>query len=394
MTDLNSQLNYSNNLHYQQQQQFQSHLHDLQKNIKTGQVDSNAKIELDKEHLLNTNQQNKQINQIPNDSIINNIEQQHQHHQPQHQQNPLNNNFNNNGLFSDTLSPFFAPYGIDVSHFPLTNPPIFESALMTNNNGFPRRRISISNGQIGQIITHDLKNDDFYDSQPPPLPKQNFANDDCNLSNDSKLLYLNQEDVSGVSGVPQVPQVPQIQQPQVPQVQQIPPQQVPQIPTQEIPPPPPPQLIKQEPPFNQGPTGIPNHKLVYNNEVIFNPDAGPIPGTAAWKKARLLERNRIAASKCRQRKKAANIQLKENLEKYQSQINKLKKDKLKLIEFYNNVKNFVIENGSGNGDGNGNNDGNGIGGNIKELNQLISEIKIEEDDDDDIEYSKFDSDEE
>ena len=64
----------------------------------------------------------------------------------------------------------------------------------------------------------------------------------------------------------------------------------------------------------------PNHLLIYNNEVIFNPNNGPIPGTAAWKKERLLERNRVAASKCRQRKKQAQQQLYENVTKFEKKI--------------------------------------------------------------------------
>lgn len=59
--------------------------------------------------------------------------------------------------------------------------------------------------------------------------------------------------------------------------------------------------------FDVDANGIPKRPLIYNNEVIFNP-GGPIPGTTAWKRAKVLERNRIAASKCRAKKK--NLQLK------------------------------------------------------------------------------------
>jgi hypothetical protein len=83
---------------------------------------------------------------------------------------------------------------------------------------------------------------------------------------------------------------------------------------------------------------VPDQKLIYNNEVIFNPDAGPIPGTAAWKKARLLERNRIAASKCRQRKKAAQIRLKEDVLNYERDIEKLEEKNDTLMELYDFVK--------------------------------------------------------
>lgn len=338
MTDLNSQLNYSSNLHYQQQQQLQNHLHKLQSNIKTGGQDK----------IIQPNNGNNAGN---SDNALLNIplvqQQEHQTAQPQPQQVQQSQQiqsipphqgqiFNNNGLFTDTLSPFFAPYGIDVSHFPLTNPPIFESALMMNNQGQPRRRISISNGQIGQITTHTLNGDDLYDSQPPPLPKQT-SQDDSHLGQNN----INQQLYTPLGLDPISPHV------QVPPQQHILPQSIPPQQQQEIPPrpqtqqpqAPPQQHVKREIPFpTQGASGIPSHKLVYNNQVIFNPDAGPIPGTAAWKKARLLERNRIAASKCRQRKKAAHIQLKEDVEKYQSQINQLKKDKRELFDFYLKVK--------------------------------------------------------
>lgn len=334
MTDLNSQLNYANSLHYQQQQQLQNHLQKLQSNIKTGhdKVPSSNNNNTNENPLLNIPLDQQQQNQQR--------PQPQQHHQSAQM-------FTNNGLFTDTLSPFFAPYGIDVSHFPLTNPPIFESALMVNNQGQPRRRISISNGQIGQITTHSLNGDDLYDSQPPPLPKPSSQDD----SNINQQLYNPSLGLDPLTPNIQIPPQPQQQQ-QVPPPQQIPqhlvnvpPPQQPPIPQQQQQPPPPPpqqqqQQVKQnnQPYTTLGQSGIPNHKLVYNNEVIFNPDAGPIPGTAAWKKARLLERNRIAASKCRQRKKAAHIQLKEDVEKYQFQINQLKKDKKRLIDFYQEVK--------------------------------------------------------
>lgn len=361
MTDLNSQLNYSSNLHYQQQQQLQSHLQSLQSNIKTGQdkiVGNNDQVLL---NIPQEAQQNHQAQQVAQQQAVQQQQVQQGQGQPQQGQaqthqplHLLNNNYNNNGLFSDTLSPFFAPYGIDVSHFPLTNPPIFESALMNNNHGQPRRRISISNGQIGQITTHTLNGEDLYDSQPPPMPKQT-SQDDANHN----LYGVNLDPVSHHVD-PQVPPQqlinvppPQQIQPPPPQQQQLHHQQQQQNP-----------IVKQETPFaTHSATGIPNHKLVYNNEVIFNPDAGPIPGTAAWKKARLLERNRIAASKCRQRKKAAHIQLKEDVEKYQSEINQLKKDKRDLFEFYTQVKTLVENNTE-------------LG--INELTRLVQKVNVKE----------------
>ncbi|ESW98712.1 hypothetical protein KL918_001896 [Ogataea parapolymorpha] len=58
--------------------------------------------------------------------------------------------------------------------------------------------------------------------------------------------------------------------------------------------------------------GVPQQQLFYNNEVIFNPNAGPIHGTSAWKKQRILERNRIAAFKCRQKKKVQQEKLQQD----------------------------------------------------------------------------------
>ena len=53
--------------------------------------------------------------------------------------------------------PYHNPF--DVNSYPITNPPLFDSTMMvpyTTADGVPRRRrISISNGQIGQIINHE-----------------------------------------------------------------------------------------------------------------------------------------------------------------------------------------------------------------------------------------------
>lgn len=73
--------------------------------------------------------------------------------------------------------------------------------------------------------------------------------------------------------------------------------------------------------------GIPTRELIYENQVIFNPN-GPIPGTNAWKRAKILERNRIAASKCRAKKK--NLQKK--LEEDVSRLNEEKASLLKMLE--------------------------------------------------------------
>jgi hypothetical protein len=69
--------------------------------------------------------------------------------------------------------------------------------------------------------------------------------------------------------------------------------------------------------------GVPRRPLIYNNEVIFNPN-GPIPGTNAWKRAKILERNRIAASKCRAKKKNMQKKLEEDVAVLQEENDKLK----------------------------------------------------------------------
>ncbi|RKP28853.1 hypothetical protein METBISCDRAFT_28723 [Metschnikowia bicuspidata] len=77
----------------------------------------------------------------------------------------------------------------------------------------------------------------------------------------------------------------------------------------------------------------PNHLLIYNKELIFKPIDSLIQGTAAWKKQRLLERNRVAALKCRQRKKHAQQQLQYNMKKAEKQV----KEKEKLIQRYDSL---------------------------------------------------------
>ncbi|KAH3669080.1 hypothetical protein OGAPHI_001676 [Ogataea philodendri] len=69
-----------------------------------------------------------------------------------------------------------------------------------------------------------------------------------------------------------------------------------------------------EPDIQVNENGVPQQPLLYNNEVIFNPNAGPIHGTTAWKKQRILERNRIAASKCRQKKKVRQEKLQHDID--------------------------------------------------------------------------------
>lgn len=225
---------------------------------------------------------------------------------------PADTNFNAIQAFQQNLS-FHNPF--DVNSYPITNPPIFDSTMMLpySSEGVPRRRrISISNGQIGQIINHEA----FFDS------------DGSNNDLDEFIPDQQQQQQQSQQPQPQQPQPRQPQQPQQPPQfnneiinhfaanSQLAPNEAGPIPVQ-----PPPSLPAQQ---KQRAAGVPppNHQLIYNNEVIFNPDAGPIPGTAAWKKERLLERNRVAALKCRQRKKQAQQQLQDNVSKYENHISR------------------------------------------------------------------------
>lgn len=154
----------------------------------------------------------------------------------------------------------------DVNSYPITNPPIFDSTMTVpyTTDGVPRRRrISISNGQIGQIVSHEAY----------------FAEDS---SLDVPPEFESRPQTSVIELVVEPPAMPT-------EIAGVPP---------------------------------PNHQLIYNNEVIYNPENGPIPGTAAWKKERLLERNRIAASKCRQRKKQEQVQLQNNIAKMEKELKK------------------------------------------------------------------------
>ncbi|CUM54643.1 unnamed protein product [Debaryomyces tyrocola] len=239
----------------------------------------------------------------------------------------------------------------DINSYPITNPPIFDTTMMlpyTTNEGIPRRRrISISNGQIGQIINHE-----FYLENESPLDdelngtrptNQQVSKDDTVLNDVS--THQNRNPVrtgpAGQSVLHQHPQLPPkelVSQPQLKVDHDIlREQQQGSVIKNE--------LKSESPKIQIGGSapaaGVPppNHQLIYNNEVIYNPNNGPIPGTAAWKKERLLERNRLAASKCRQRKKHAQQQLQNNVSKYQKDVDLLKD---KLDKYGTVFKNFNL----------------------------------------------------
>lgn len=330
--------------------------------------------------------------------------------------------YNNNSAMESTPSASFrnSPFAgftnhnpFDVNSYPMTNPPIIDSTMFLpyiNEYGVQRRRrISISNGQIGQIINHETLNDpESYDNnnlQRPYLTKPLDPStgphfNDHPQSPRSLLLEINNvHPIQNVPGVPPGSQPPQNLQPLHPPMDPIPfdnigPLNVPsqmymsnaQPQNSQHPPHPPSQHQNTHPPHHQNshppphqnshpppqhqnhqhqnpppqpPTdhinnvlvspgdrsgdldveeslsvdlksdnlhsvaGVPppNHELIYNNEVIFSSANGPIPGTAAWKKERLLERNRVAASKCRQRKKQAQQELQDSISRLKAQVN-------------------------------------------------------------------------
>ncbi|EEQ39322.1 putative ATF CREB activator protein [Clavispora lusitaniae] len=241
----------------------------------------------------------------------------------------------------------------DMNSYPITNPPILDSTMFlpySGDNSQRRRRISISNGQIGQIVNHeaffmdedsldDMQDFVSYQQVPPPPPAANQPLSEPSQhqpqpqhqlqpqpqprsqqltprSSDppsERLMHLEMGDPVSVVAPPYVQQTrasavrepvdrePVVREPVVPFAPGV-------------------STLERDAADNVAGVPPPNHSLIYNNEVIFNPNNGPIPGTAAWKKERLLERNRVAASKCRQRKKQAQQQLYENVTKFEKKI--------------------------------------------------------------------------
>lgn len=235
-----------------------------------------------------------------------------------------------NGSNSAFHNPFFG------NSYPITNPPLFDSTMLlpfgdgTGTNR--RRRISISNGQIGQIVNHeaffmdeDLM-EEFYEQSrqlrphSPDTPISSAQDDAGHFSHTQKHVipadnqsFNNINDQTHIAGL-EIPAV-KLEYSSLVRGGGL-------------------EAIDDQTSTN-GVAGVPppNHLLIYNNEVIYNPNNGPIPGTAAWKKERLLERNRVAASKCRQRKKHAQQQLQDNMNKAQNQV----KEKEELIKRYSSL---------------------------------------------------------
>lgn len=142
------------------------------------------------------------------------------------------------------------------------------NALSSSLQPFPKRRLSISNGQIGQIsmMVHqkDLENVENNNLNSSSQFRNANNNLDDDVDNENEIEVDDDEDENNA-------------------------------------------------PIEVDKNGVPCRQLIYNNQVIFNP-AGPIPGTASWKRQKILERNRIAASKCRQKKKNLQKKLQQDVE--------------------------------------------------------------------------------
>lgn len=242
----------------------------------------------------------------------------------------------------------------EFSNYPMTNPPLFDQTMFINynqsGNPIPGRRISISNGQIGQIVNHEaIYNDSFFDD---PFDDQEISRS-ASVNKSSQLPNIDQSRVFP-RHLPQPPQadapslsVALLDQPldQLP----LPNNLAPQVQVSYSVPAGGDQINNPKSADHALYAGVPpsNYQLIYNNEVIYNPNNGPVPGTAAWKKDRLLERNRVAASKCRRRKKEAQRQLIDDLKevkadnlKLQNKIKHYKKLFTLFQTFYEKTSNF------------------------------------------------------
>lgn len=222
----------------------------------------------------------------------------------------------------------------DINSYPITNPPIFDSTMMLPYNSqdmtFRRRRISISNGQIGQIVNHeaffenDLTTPEFTSPNPPSDNLNDTPSHQNNLNHqtfpvENSNIHSGNNPPQSIGNLAMSASMPDINQQLAGHVKQL--------------------LVSDKPILTSiaAPHEAPKYQIIYKNEVISTHN-GPMPGTAAWKKERLLERNRIAASKCRQRKKQIQRQLQTSITEYQAK-DKLMSVKLnkyeKLFHFYN-----------------------------------------------------------
>jgi hypothetical protein len=269
----------------------------------------------------------------------------------------LNVETSHDGQGSHQFTPFPFHNPFDMNSYPITNPPIFDSTMNlpydSSDHVNRRRRISISNGQIGQIINHEAIFD--YENFPGDtfvlshqMPRQNTTEQNVSLDN---IVVLEFSQGSGgqnamfqqqfqpgpvIQPATTIDEIPLSSLSLISPPTSLSQQQITPSPNDEKP-------VNSPPAEARAPTVVagvppPNHQLIYNDEIIFNPNNGPIPGTAAWKKERLLERNRVAASKCRQRKKKAQMKLQDDVNKIEGELKEQKDviEKLsRALSFYN-----------------------------------------------------------
>ncbi|SSD61913.1 uncharacterized protein SCODWIG_03674 [Saccharomycodes ludwigii] len=432
----------------------------------------------------NTGKEHLNSSTPPQPYVINGQQQPEVPLQPQSQHlkynyNNANYNKNNNnglannhhGLLSlhDSLSSLYQPFGIDVSHFPLTNPPIFQTGMFedvsrkayvngsnaaikgefstaatrqynspvanagtlasdnvqsgsnslegsevvnldnnnnitptsiegnssnifkkeeqddinilyninnlgagnTNNNTnsnepkssetdidkrFPslnrypfQRRISISNGQIGQLGENPELVDELYYLQPPPLPSlyhdntgYTNAHDNNNNTNNASSVQRSGSNVPSISnrngevGVYTNINGITTHADDGGALSSINGNTVSNN-TETF------DINSNTPSNSRAKTSNNNNNNDNNNNTAHKlsgigrrshpPSSDLIPGTPDWKRARLLERNRIAANKCRQRKKVQQEQFMRDYERLKYENKELKK----RIEVLDNI---------------------------------------------------------
>lgn len=228
----------------------------------------------------------------------------------------------------EALSPFFQPFGVDASHLPMTNPPIFQSSLAADSLNPRRRRISISNGQIGQLGEDEDNVESIYYSQPPPMPPQRLSQTiKMEPSNEALRLNSGNADFATRANFQDLQNESKVMD-----------------------------NVIVDPVGNGTAMTKQNSETssINSNNSMRSTERQTLPGTAAWKKARLLERNRIAASKCRQRKKVAQEQLQKDVVILRNS-NKIMKTKLdyyqKLVSKFKRFMELHMESCGGNKDG-------------------------------------------
>ncbi|CAI4065396.1 hypothetical protein N7582_003007 [Saccharomyces uvarum] len=274
----------------------------------------------------------------------------------------MNMNMNNNPhalndpSILETLSPFFQPFGVDVAHLPMTNPPIFQSSLPGCDEPVRRRRISISNGQISQLGEDIETLENLHNTQPPPMP--NFHNYH-NGANKNKYvphrqtfnqtapvdipLYGAKKNTNPLSGTSLADQNSDYTKDQRQHFAGSLSKNISTESTGDLE-----GMTTFAPTTDSSNSGNKNMNKSTLRESHSNPSFSsksqasninlannsqeePTPGTSAWKRARLLERNRIAASKCRQRKKVAQLQLQREFDDIKDE-NKILQKKLNYYE--------------------------------------------------------------